>query len=49
MTNSFNDIQREFSYTGQKFETVTNFKYLVAIVSEESSEPGVLSRTAKPL
>ena len=31
----------------QRLGTVTNSKYLVAIVSDEGSEPPVLSRTAQ--
>ena len=44
MTNSANDIQREIKVKGQKLGTVTSFKYLEAIVSDEGSKPEVLSR-----
>ena len=44
MTNSANGIQREIKAKGQKPSTVTSFKYLVAIVSDEGSKPEVLSR-----
>ncbi|MEW8548758.1 MAG: hypothetical protein AB2693_35095 [Candidatus Thiodiazotropha sp.] len=42
MTNSANSIQREIKVTGQKLGTVTSFKYLVAIVSDEGKKPEVL-------
>ena len=47
MTNSANGIQREISGKGQKLGTVTSFKYLGAIVSDEGSIPEVLSMIAK--
>ena len=36
MTNSANGIQREIKAKGQKLGTVTNFKYLGAVVSDEA-------------
>ena len=47
MTNSANGIQREIKVKGQKIETVTTFKYLGAIVSDEGSKPEALSRVAQ--
>ena len=47
MTNSANGIQREIKAKGQTPGTVTSFKYLVAIVSDEGSKPEVLSRIAQ--
>ena len=47
MINSANDIQREITVKGQKLRTVTSFKYIVAIVSDEGSKPEVLSRIAQ--
>ena len=44
MTNSFSGIQREIKVKGQKLGTVTNFKYLGAVVSDDGSKPEVLSR-----
>ena len=44
MTNSANGIQREIKVKGQKFGTVTSFKYLGAVVSDDGSKPEVLSR-----
>ena len=47
MTKNANGIQREINVKGQKLGTVTSFKYLRAIVSDEGSEPEVLSRIAQ--
>ena len=47
MTNSANGIQREIRIKGQKLGTVTSFKYLGAVVSDEGSKPEVLSRVAQ--
>ena len=49
MTNSFNDSQREIKAKGQKLGTVTSFKYLGAIISDEGLKPEVLSRIAKAI
>ena len=35
VTNSANGIQREIKVKGQKLSTVTSFKYLGAVVSDE--------------
>ena len=42
MTNSANGIQREIKEKGQKLGTVTSFKYLGAVVSDDGSKPEVL-------
>ena len=47
MTNSENGIQREIKVKGQKLGTVTSFKYLGAVVSDDGSKPEVLSRIAQ--
>ena len=47
MTNSANGIQRDIKVKGQKLSTVTNFKYLGAVVSDDGSKPEVLSRIAQ--
>ena len=47
MTNSANGIQREIKIKGQKLATVTSFKYLGAVVSDDGSKPEVLSRNAQ--
>ena len=44
MTNSANGIQREIKVKGQKLGTVTSFKYLGAVVSDDGFKPVVLSR-----
>ena len=46
MTNSANGIQREIKVKGQKLGSVTSFKYLGAIVSDDGSKPEVTSRIA---
>ena len=45
--NSANGIQREIKVKGQKLGTVTSFKYLGAVVSDDGSKPEVLSRIAQ--
>ena len=40
MTNSANGIDREINFKGQQLGTVTNFKCIGAIVSEEGSKTG---------
>ena len=47
MTNSANGIQREIKVKGQKLGTVTSFKYLGAVVSDDGSKPEVRSRIAQ--
>ena len=47
MTNNANGIQREIKVKGQKLGTVTSFKYLGAVVSDDGSKPKVLSRIAQ--
>ena len=46
-TNSANGIRREIKVKGQKLSTVTSFKYLEALVSDNGSKPEVLSRIAQ--
>ena len=45
--HSANGIQREIKVKGQKLGTVTSFKYLGAVVSDDGSKPEVLSRIAQ--
>ena len=47
MTNSANGIQREIKVKGQVLCTVTSFKYLGAVVSDDGSKPEVLSKIAQ--
>ena len=44
ITNSANGIQREIKVKGQKLGTVTSFKYLGAVFTDDGSKPEVLSR-----
>ena len=44
MTNSASGIQRDIEVDRQNFGIVTSFNYLGAIVSDEGSNPEVLSR-----
>ena len=39
--------EREIKVKGQKLGTVTSFKYLGVVVSDDGSKPGVLSKIAK--
>ena len=44
MTKSVNDIQIEIKVKGQKLGTVTSFKYIGAVVSNNGSKLEILSR-----
>ena len=46
MTNNTSGINTEIKINGQKLETVTSFKYLGSLVTDEGSKPEILSRTA---
>ena len=43
MTNSANGIHREIKVKGQKLGTVSSFKYLGALMSDDGSKPEILS------
>ena len=47
MTKSTYGIQRGIKVKGQELGTVTSFKYLGAIVSDDGSKSEVLSRIAQ--
>ena len=47
MTNNTSGINTEIKVNGQKLETVTNFKYLGSITTDEGSKPGVPSTIAQ--
>ena len=47
MTNNTSGINTEIKVNGQKLETVTSFKYLSSIITNESSKPEILSGTAQ--
>ena len=46
-TNNTSGINTEIKVNGQKLETVTSFKYLGSIITDEGSKPGILSRIAQ--
>ena len=47
MTNNTSGIYTEIKVNGQKLETVTRFKYLGSVMTDEGSKPEMLSRTAQ--
>ena len=47
MTNNTSGINTKIKVTGQKLETVTSFKYLGSIITDEGSKPEILSRIAQ--
>ena len=47
MTNNTSDINTEIKVNGQKLETVTSFKYLGSVITDEGSKPELLCRIAQ--
>ena len=47
MTNNTSGINRKIKINRQRLETVTSFKYLGSVISDEGSKPEILSRTAQ--
>ena len=47
MTNNTSGVNTEIKVNGQKLETVTSFKYLGSVITDEGSEPEILSRIAQ--
>ena len=47
MTNNTSGINTEIEVNGQMLETVTSFKYLSSVISDEGSKPEILSRIAQ--
>ena len=47
MINNTNSINTEIKVNGQKLETVTSFKYLGSVITDEGSKPEILSRIAQ--
>ena len=47
MTNNTSGINAEIKVNGQKLETVTSFKYLGSVITDEGSKPEILSRIAQ--
>ena len=46
ITNNTSGINTEIKVNGQKFETVSSFKYLDSVIADEGSKPEILSRIA---
>ena len=44
MTNNTSGVNMEIKVNGQKLETVTSFKYLGSVKTDEGSKPEILSR-----
>ena len=49
MTNNTSGIKTEITVAGQKFETVTSFKYLGSVITDKGSKPEILSRIAQTI
>ena len=47
MTNNTSGINTEIKVNGQQLETVTSFKYLGSVITNEGSKPEILPRTAQ--
>ena len=47
MTNNTSGINTEIKINKQKLETVTSFKYMGSVITDEGSKPEILSRTAQ--
>ena len=47
MTNNTSGINKDIKVDGQKLETVTSFKYLGSVITDEDSKPEILSRIAQ--
>ena len=47
MTNNTSGINTEIKVNGQRLETVTNFKYLGSVITDEGSKTEILSRIAQ--
>ena len=47
MINNTSGINTEIKVNGQKLETVTSFKYLGSVISDEGSKPEILFRIAQ--
>ena len=47
MTNNTSGINTKIKVNGQRLETVTSFKYLGSVITDEDSKPEILSRIAQ--
>ena len=46
-TNNTSGINTEIKVNGQKLQTVTSFKYLGSVLTDEGSKPEILSKIAQ--
>ena len=44
ITNNTSGINTEIKVSGQRLETVTSFKYLGSVITDEGSKPEILSK-----
>ena len=49
MTNNSSGINTKIKINGQKLETVTSFKYLGSVITDEGSKPKILFRIAQTI
>ena len=47
MTNNTSGINTKIKVNGQKLETITSFKYLGSVITDEGSKSAILSRIAQ--
>ena len=47
MTNNTNGINKKITVNGQRLETVSKFKYLGSVITDERSKPEIISRIAQ--
>ena len=47
LTNTTSGINTEIKVNGQRLETVTSFKYVGSVITDEGSNPEILSRIAQ--
>ena len=47
MTNNTSGINTDIKVNGQKLQSVTSFKYLGSVITDEGSRPEILSRIAQ--
>ena len=47
VTNNTSDTKTEIKVNAQKLDTVTSFKYLDSVITEEGFKPEILSRIAQ--
>ena len=47
MTDNTGGINTEIKVNGEKRETVTSFKYLSSVITDDGSKPEILSRIAQ--